>query len=589
MQQEDSFSDALRPAPPLIQHQQASTFPSRSDDGSPIGYRSLAYGGSVSEGAYAESYSEAYEEPPVYRSISTLFCDDRDFRQYLAEGGAAGDGCGMHSGLQCGEAVEPPAPIVDFHFELPRELFETVLSTLPSHPDLFNAMNVSRYWCEEARAVYARRMVRVQPHQDDLLRAAACATAGDTLLLEPGLHWLSSELLVEKPLRLGASTVGAATVLATRCPSLLRTRATVQLHGLTFCRMGDAEGHPNAVIVAESAALSAECCRVTCGGPATSVEQALLVFQGATVPGGAWQQPPPPQLFPPAADDAAGATRQGPQSGVWVGACASVTLRRNIIACCSGPGVKIYRGRLLAEGNTVAFSRCGANVVSNSGRVTLTHNAIHGARGDGVSSWNNSHIALENNTIHSNRGTGITINTGGGSVSIARNSFFANELTAVQFSTSLVKKVTIGQGEHANDWSCNAAGGLRGLQLEQRPSAVEPSTEQLQPGAFVLEPGSSGSSAVGALPAAPLPFPSGYASAGSGVTTAYDGSASAGSCAASVGEPMEVDADTLQGEPADEAGGGLTHGYAGASSSTDRGSSRSSLMSGRSGWSVEMG
>ena len=370
---------------------------------------------------------------------------------------------------------------------------------------------------------------------DALLQAVAAATPGDTLLLQPGTHELSRELLLEKPLRLGgierADGVSPAvtTVLATRCPSLLRTRAVVKLHGLTFCRMGDAEGHPNAVIVAESATLTVERSRVTCGGTvANTVEQALQAFVGAPQePGGAWQQLPPTlALF---ADDDGGATRQGPQSGVWVGSCATVTLRHNTIACCSGPGVKIYRGQLRAEHNTIAFSRCGANVVANSGRVSLTQNAIHGARGDGVSSWNNSHIALEQNTIHSNRGTGITINTGGGSVSIVSNRFFENTLTAVQFATSNVKKVTIGEGEQANDWERNAAGGLQGLAPRTSISApgglgltALASSLPSPPGALPA----GASPAGGSLPALPVPIPAGAAGSRPGGSSGHTSHAS---------------------------------------------------------------
>lgn len=483
MQHDELLLEPLSPAPPLLQHQQASTFTAQSRDASPPLYLSgipglcSGYGDQVSE-----TYSEACDEPPVYRSISTLLsCDSLQPDQACVHDGDGG--CGMPL-VGCPESMygaEPCLPPAEFHFEFPRELFEIVLSGLSSHPDLFNAMAVSCYWKEEARALYARRTVRVPPLQGELLQATIAATPGDTLLLDPGMHWLASELLIEKPLRLGVSAVGSPSVVATHCPSLLRTRATVMLKGLTLCRMGDAEGHPNAVIVAESGVLSVELCRVTCGGTASTLEEALRVFDSAPEPGGNWQEPP--LDLASLGDDGVTrrVTRQGPQSGVWVGTCAQVTLRHNTIACCSGPGVKIYRGRLLAEHNTIAFSRCGANVVSNSGRVVLTQNAIHGARGDGVSSWNNSHVSLENNAIYSNRGTGITINTGGGSVSIVRNSFFDNMLTAIQFATSNVKKVTIGAGEEVNDWTRNEAGGLSGLS-QHRPSLSEPfDSEPLAP------------------------------------------------------------------------------------------------------------
>ncbi|KAL1524504.1 hypothetical protein AB1Y20_019398 [Prymnesium parvum] len=448
--QEDLYYDAHRP--PLLQHQEATDAFRGS---SPPVFRSYNTDHEIYDPSYAD---EAYEEAPLYRSISTYLRDSFEDRLTFVEG--YGQGYGMCAVECCAESFPPQ---LEFQFELPHELFEYVLSALPSYPDLFNAMSVNRHWHEAASATYARRTIKVAAGEDTVIEAIASATPGDTILLQEGVHWLSTELILDKPLRLGSTATGNAAIIASRHPSLLRTRATVQLNGLTFCRMGDAEGYPNAVIVAESGALSIEHCRITCGGTsATTIEEALEAFGGAPLPGESWESPPPPACIP-LADEVAGLTRQGPQSGVWVGACAVVTLRYNTIACCSGPGVKIYRGRLAAESNTIAFSRSGANVVSNSGRVRLTDNAIHGARGDGVSSWNNSHIALERNTIHSNLGTGITINTGGGSVAILENSFFGNTHTAVQFATSNVKHVTIGSGDKANDWSGNEAGGLQGL------------------------------------------------------------------------------------------------------------------------------
>eukprot|EP00326_Haptolina_ericina_P006473 CAMPEP_0181216816 /NCGR_PEP_ID=MMETSP1096-20121128/26801_1 /TAXON_ID=156174 ORGANISM="Chrysochromulina ericina, Strain CCMP281" /NCGR_SAMPLE_ID=MMETSP1096 /ASSEMBLY_ACC=CAM_ASM_000453 /LENGTH=522 /DNA_ID=CAMNT_0023308869 /DNA_START=824 /DNA_END=2394 /DNA_ORIENTATION=- len=366
----------------------------------------------------------------------------------------------------------------------------------PRAADLFYVMAVSRAWFEAARANYARRVRHVAAQQDELLRAVAAASPGDTLLLQPGLHWLSSEFLIEKQLRVQAQTPGAATVLATRCPSLLRTRCNVMLNGLTFCRMGDEEGYPNAVVVAEGGLLCMDGCRVTCGGAAPSVEHALRAFEGAPAPGEAWPRDrlPPGDPAESHADEAQ--PRSGPQSGVWVGSGAHVKLRRCTLSRCSGPGVKIYRGRLEAVGNTIAFSRCGANVVANSGRVVLMHNEIHGARGDGVSSWNNSQMRVERNSIHSNEGTGVTINTGGGSVTIDGNSFSDNMHTAVQFATSSVKKVKLSN----NDWSRNAAGGCHGLsqpqpQLQRMQAAPidAPSPMDVDASAASTEPGSRSS------------------------------------------------------------------------------------------------
>ena len=49
--------------------------------------------------------------------------------------------------------------------------------------------------------------------------------------------------------------------------------------------MGDEVGYPNTVAFAEVGRLTMDSCRVTCGGDATSVEEALRAFDGALTPG----------------------------------------------------------------------------------------------------------------------------------------------------------------------------------------------------------------------------------------------------------------------------------------------------------------
>merc|ERR1719506_408728 len=147
--------------------------------------------------------------------------------------------------------------------------------------------------------------------------------------------------------------------------------------------MGDEVGYPNAVVFAEGGKLQMQNCCVTCGGGAPwPVDQ---VAAAASAESNEERERP-----------------QDPQSGLWVGAAASVTLSHCRIFACLGPGIKIYRGALVATHNTVGFSRRGANVVANGGAVVLKHNEIVGALGDGVSSWNNSQLVVESNRIHAN-------------------------------------------------------------------------------------------------------------------------------------------------------------------------------------------
>ena len=104
-------------------------------------------------------------------------------------------------------------------------------------------MCCSRAWCEAARAHYARRMRKVLPTPDALLHAAEAASPGDTLVVAGGLHELSTEISIDKPLRLLAGPGGSA-VLASSHHVLLRARCSAQVEGLTLVRLGDAVGQP---------------------------------------------------------------------------------------------------------------------------------------------------------------------------------------------------------------------------------------------------------------------------------------------------------------------------------------------------------
>ena len=80
-------------------------------------------------------------------------------------------------------ATSPPKRCT---FELPGDLFDSVLILLPASPDLFSAMAVCRAWRGMARANYLARVVTVPPAPDALLSVVAQARAGDTVRLAPG-------------------------------------------------------------------------------------------------------------------------------------------------------------------------------------------------------------------------------------------------------------------------------------------------------------------------------------------------------------------------------------------------------------------
>ena len=151
-------------------------------------------------------------------------------------------------------------------------------------------MAVSRAWRDTAKANYMLRIIDVPASADALLHAAARAQSGDTLRLVAGTHQLSSELTVDRPLRIlshgeadrvlarahpeeGASSsswrqvANDDVVLVATLHILLRTRCSALVSGLTLCRMGEAPvGYPNAVVYAETGTLRLVRCRITRGG-----------------------------------------------------------------------------------------------------------------------------------------------------------------------------------------------------------------------------------------------------------------------------------------------------------------------------------
>lgn len=245
-------------------------------------------------------------------------------------------------------------------------------------------MAASRAWRTCAGENYAQRCIHVPAENDALLRAVEAARPGDTLRLAGGLHQLSRELALTVPVRiLGPEELsGAPAVLSSEAHVVLRSRAEVCLVGLTLCRMGDSVGYPNAVVFAEAGRLLVDCCRITCGGDAT-IEDAVRVFDDAPAPGEGYDRTLPTDLpdagttrGSPADERREERSQDRPQSGLWIGAAACVTLRDSIIASTMGPGVKVYRGELEATRNTIAFSSRGANVVANGGKLLLCGNCI---------------------------------------------------------------------------------------------------------------------------------------------------------------------------------------------------------------------
>lgn len=494
--------DNLRLVPPMVRHQGSS------DTLSPAIYRSVSgfgcEGGSPDSSAYDE-----YDEAPIYRSLppmlssaqpggqwgsgSSLFASMPPGSPRVAAGGpygmcSVGDPFGStgepfggmddessegdcYRSLSATYQYAPFQSLAAAHHpccEVPRgegrssfcfalavdELFHVLQLLEPK--DAFAAMRVCTAWRDVAAQIYARRAVRVPAQPDALLQRIQQANAGDTLLLEPGVHLQSAIASVDKPLRLRAAPAPGGedaalvpdsqpVVVVSTSHMLLHAKCNMVVEGLTLIRMGAGAGYPNAVVALESGRSTMERCRISCGGLSADVEEALGAF-AAPAPGARSPTPGAPALRPGAAEAPA---PQDPQSGVWVGAAADVTLRHCLISCCLGPGIKIYRGRLHAERNAIAFSRCGGNVVANGGRISLLHNTIRGAQGDGFVSWSNTHVQIDSNHIHGNTGAGIAIKAGGGSVSITNNCVFDNSSSAVMFANTS-KQATL-NGNHKPD------------------------------------------------------------------------------------------------------------------------------------------
>lgn len=445
------------PCPPPLCHQRSSGHIEERFEESPHAFRSLSsFPQGETSSMMEDPYDDPYDEEPVYRSIggygfsgldiarhavpdqaldrdehscrgyprcpdwsaneasssAEVYVDEPVYRAAVYRGESAaylggGEQLASPSALlqKCGneEVTRVAAPPADFEFVLPPELFDMVLAWLNPCPDLFAAMECCRSWRDAAQLNYSLRRQTVPASHDALLHAVESAWPGDTLVVAAGFHTLSSEVAVDKPLRFIPGPNGAAVLTSTH-HVLLRTRCSACVEGLTLLRLGDEVGYPNAVVYAEAGALTMRSCRITCGGAAPSAAHAMQVFDGAPAAGQPWLGAERPSVVVANEQAAPADTAQDPQSGLWVGAAARVELSDSMILCCQGPGIKIYRGELKAEDNTIAFASRGANVVANGGRVKLLRNEIKGALGDGVTSWNNAHVTLDTNRIHANSG-----------------------------------------------------------------------------------------------------------------------------------------------------------------------------------------
>ena len=332
--------------------------------------------------------------------------------------------------------------------KLPDDLLCKIFAMLDPYPSIFVCSRVCIHWCSVAR--FAIRRVVVPATCDALLRAVHDALPGDTLFLDPGVHELSSVLTINKPLRIlsnvarhGKSALSAnprhydyndRPILVSTRNVLICICANAVLADIVMVRMRHTLGYPNAVVAIQNGRAHVKGCSITCGG-GFALASALEAFSFLSSP--RWDVERPEVFHTNMPTE--------PQSGVWVGIGAHAIVESCAISCCMGPGIKVYRGKLNASFNTIAFSRCGGNVVANGGVITLYKNSIHGSGSNGVVTWSNANISIIENDIWSNTGYGIEIKRGAVLVAITDNRIYDNGGIPLCFDCVTSNCVNIGR------------------------------------------------------------------------------------------------------------------------------------------------
>lgn len=256
-------------------------------------------------------------------------------------------------------------------------------------------------WRDAASAHYATRRTHHVP-RNGIHDVLPRLRHGDTLLFAPGLHEIHGPLRIDVSVRI----IGDETVLYGTHHTVVQFSAErVHCYDVSFCRLGDELGYPNAVLYVEFGHVTFESCRITCGGAQQSAERAM-----------AQRGYPHPVVV----------KTIHPQSGVWVGSGGRVEMRRCDVSRCMGPGLKLRRGQAVVECSTFAHSAWGANVVCNGGELEMRESVVCGANDNGVVSWKNARLTLVSNEISDNWGSPIVLNEEHDNVEIRGNHFVRN-------------------------------------------------------------------------------------------------------------------------------------------------------------------
>ena len=297
---------------------------------------------------------------------------------------------------------------------IPYELLDNILSFLSSpYPDLFNVMRVNKSWYDIGSDNYKQRIKLVDPTPDALALAVNSSCSGDTIMLKPGYHTLTQELSIELPLKLIGIESNIPVVISSRTYVMIRTRSQVYMNNLTLCRIGNEIGFPPAVVLAEISHLQIDNCRITCGGDICCPDLALLyAFKGHSA-SSVIQKLYRKHIGKTTCSREFNMTRsqERPQAGLCVMIAASVLMNKCHISSMLGPAIKVYRGEFEAYDSVFEYSKRGANIIINGGKISLYRNVIRNSFCNGISSWSNSCVHMERNYIHSNNGIGIEINS----------------------------------------------------------------------------------------------------------------------------------------------------------------------------------
>lgn len=315
--------------------------------------------------------------------------------------------------------------------KLPYDLLDNILSKIKSpYPNLFNVMRTNKLLHNIGSSLYERLIKFVNSEQENSLASIIEeANPGDTIKLRPGTYTLSDELSIDIPIKLIGIKDEEPVIISSENHVMIRTRSQVMMNNIIFCKLGDEVGYPTAVILAETSHLNIEKCCITCGDKILDPKKAVLyAFKGqnsALRIQKKYKDKHKERYIYKRSNLIR--SQEKPQIGLCIFTSASVTMNECEISSMNGPAIKVYRGRLKSSNSTFSYSKRGANIIINGGKVILYKNIIKNSYCNGISTWNNTFIELKKNIIYGNIENGIEIHSSVDSVKMIENKIFKNK------------------------------------------------------------------------------------------------------------------------------------------------------------------